>query len=86
MMDNQQHKISGYRDLSQQEIDLINQFKELEKEVGRAITDAKQKLYNSGHDANYIGEGTRCLNLARTNFQQAFMWAVRSVAQPESLL
>lgn len=71
-MDNQHQKISGYRDLSQDEIDLMNRIKVLAAQAGELITEL---------------QGTTTLDqrsvaLAKTNLQQGFMWAVRSVAQP----
>lgn len=70
-MDNQHKKISGYRDLSQEEIDLMNEAKELEKQAGRLF----RKLAAAGVPA-------RELALGRTKLQEGFMWLVRSVAQP----
>lgn len=71
-MDNQHQKISGYRDLSQDEIDLMNRIKVLAAQAGELIAEL---------------QGTTTLDqrsvaLAKTNLQQGFMWAVRSVAQP----
>jgi hypothetical protein len=71
-MDNQHKKISGYRDLSQEEIDLVNEGKAL----AELCKDFLVKL-----------EGTestdkRCVALGRTNLQQGFMWAIRGIAKP----
>lgn len=71
-MDNQHKKITGYRDLTQAEIDAMNRIKKLEAEAG--------KLYQ---DIGHIpGVDHRALALARTELQTGFMWFVRSVAQP----
>lgn len=52
-MENQHRKINGYRELSQEEIDLMNKIKKKGAELmalnaelcGRLSTDAEQKLY-----------------------------------------
>ena len=71
-MDNQHQKISGYRDLSQTEIDLMNEAKELAEKCGALINRLDQ----------IEGIDKRSLALGRTNLQQGFMWTVRSIAQP----
>lgn len=71
-MDNQHRKISGYRELSQEEVDAMNAIKELEREMGA--------LYKS--ISTVEGVDQRHLALARTNLQQGFMWFVRAIAKP----
>lgn len=71
-MDNQHKKITGYRDLSQQEIDAMNEGKELAKQVGAWV----EKLQAQE------GLDQRAVALGKTNLQQGFMWAIRGVAQP----
>lgn len=71
-MENQHKKISGYRDLSQEEIDLMNESKALAEQCGQLI----DKL------ASLECTDKRNVALAKTNLQQGFMWAIRAVAQP----
>ena len=71
-MDNQHQKIKGYRDLSQEEIDLMNEGKALAEKCGEFIV----KL-----ESNDITD-KRNVALGKTNLQQGFMWAIRGVAQP----
>ena len=71
-MDNQHKKISGYRDLSQEEIDHMNLIKKVEAAVGKVFREV-ESLPNVDR---------RELALARTNLQQGFMWFVRSIAKP----
>lgn len=73
-MDNQHRHIKGYRELTEEEIDLMNETKELAESCNKLLN----KLT--------LAEGTdmRCLRLARDNLQQGFMWAVRAVAKPDS--
>lgn len=71
-MDNQHRKISGYRELSQSEIDGMNSIKALEADAGELF---KQIQAIPGVDP-------RSLALARTHLQEGFMWFVRAVAKP----
>ena len=89
-MDNQHKKIKGYRDLSQQEIDLMNKIKEhaegariLIEEV-RSVRDELQGSILPPLDRKQYGESMDCLENAKTNLQQGYMWFVRSVALPET--
>lgn len=72
-MDNQHKRIAGYRDLSQAEIDLMNEAKALEAQVNglidrlRALPDADQ----------------RNVSLGQTYAEDAFSRLVRAVARPE---
>lgn len=71
-MDNQHKKIKGYRDLSQEEIDLMNEGKDLAERCGHYI--AKLEAVESTDKRN--------VSLGKTNLQQGFMWVIRSIAQP----
>ena len=71
-MDNQHQKIQGYRDLSQEEIDLMNEGKALAQQCGDFI--AKLEAIESTDKRNVA--------LGKTNLQQGFMWAIRAVEQP----
>ncbi len=71
-MDNQHKKITGYRDLSQVEIDDINKSKELAHQVGIFI----KALESIG------STDKRWLAIAKTDLQKGFMSLVRSIAQP----
>lgn len=74
MVDNQHKQISGYRDFTQFDIDVINHIKAAETELGKlwreiGATDAVDR---------------RWLAVARTHFEEGFMAFVRAVAKPES--
>lgn len=71
-MENQHRHITGYRELSEAEIDLMNQVKVKAAEVGALID---QLAAQQGLDQRWVG-------IARTQLQQGFMAAVRSIAQP----
>lgn len=73
-MDNQHKKITGYRDLTQEEIDLMNRSKELASEVGEFI----EYLSKTGY------EDKRWLAIAKTDLQKGFMSLTRSIAKPST--
>ena len=73
-MENQHQKIKGYRDLSQDEIDLMNEGKELAEKVGEFVAKVKNAP-NVDH---------RWIAIGQTNLQQGFMALIRSIARPES--
>ena len=73
-MKDQHEKIKGYRDLSQEEIDLMNECKVLAEQCGALISRLEA-----------IGDtDKRCVALGKTSLQQGFMWAIRGVARPET--
>lgn len=73
-MENQHKKIKGYRDLSQEEIDLMNEGKALAEQCGSFINKLQAMESND----------QRCVSLGKTNLQQGFMWAIRGIAQPQT--
>jgi hypothetical protein len=72
-MENQHRKITGYRELSQQEIDDMNAVKAMARDVGAMIDELEQ---NKGLDQRWVA-------IAKTHLQQGFMAATRAIAQPE---
>lgn len=73
-MKDQHTQIKGYRDLSQAEIDLMNEIKVKAAETG-ALIDKLQAT---------PGLDQRWVSIAKTDLQKGFMSAVRAVAQPTS--
>lgn len=73
-MENQHRKITGYRDLSQEEIDAMNSV----KSEGTRL----QSLVEELRDNKSIDQ--RWVDIAETHLQQGVMAAVRSIAQPTS--
>ena len=72
-MENQHRKISGYRELSQEEIDTMNQVKNTAKLVGGMIEDLEREE----------GLDKRWLAIAKTDLQKGFMAATRAIAKPD---
>lgn len=72
-MENQHRKIVGYRELTQDEIDLMNQIKEKGKELGTLV----EALWDcEGIDRNWLMRGEEKLQIG-------LMCLTRSVAKPD---
>lgn len=73
-MENQHRKITGYRELDQFEIDLMNRIKLVGEDVGKLVKDLEAvRLLDQ-----------RWVSIGKTHLQQGFMALVRGVAKPES--
>lgn len=73
-MENQHRKITGYRELSQDEINAMNKSKELASQVGDFIDELEKNGYVD-----------KCwLAIAKTDLQKAFMSLTRSIAKPST--
>lgn len=89
-MENQHRQIKGYRDLSQEEIDLMNAIKtkgaELDELIGRVKQHvATQVMASEQHEDKARinqAEPARWVSIARTDFQTGLMALTRAVAQP----
>ncbi len=73
-MENQHRKITGYRELSQAEIDLMNDIKAAGKDLGDLVATLKQM---PDIDQRWVSIGA-------TELQQGLMALTRAVARPES--
>lgn len=86
-MDNQHRKITGYRELSQADIDLMNEIKAKGGELQdlldkcRAVDVAEGKNGDAEHDAR-LDEASRWRAIAKTHLQEGLMALTRSVAKP----
>jgi hypothetical protein len=75
MVENQHRKIIGYRELSEDEIRLMNECKEVAKKVGE-LCDKVEKQFPA--------TDRRWAAIGRTQLQQGFMALIRSVAKPDT--
>lgn len=73
-MENQHQKITGYRDLTQAEIDMMNKIKALGTQVGELTTEVGS---TEGVDKRWLAIGV-------TDLQKGFMALTRSIAKPTS--
>lgn len=71
-MDNQHRQIKGYRELSQQEIDAMNEIKAKGAELGELVAKLRA---TEGLDQRWVSIGA-------TDLQTGLMALTRSVAQP----
>ncbi len=71
-MKDQHEKIKGYRDLSQEEIDMMNMSKDIAEKCGHFIAELE----------NIESIDKRWLAIAKTDLQKGMMSLVRSIAQP----
>ena len=93
-MENQHRKITGYRELSAEEIALMNEIKELGPKLEAVILkvqahvkkqrDACLNIEKYQQDYERLEDATpeRFTALAKTDFQTGLMYLVRAVAQP----
>lgn len=91
-MENQHRKITGYRDLEQHEIDLINEV----KAQGERLAELVTKVQAHVHGQRRLAEGTEAMNritiaeparwaaIGKTDLQSGLMALTRAVAQPTS--
>lgn len=86
-MENQHRKIVGYRELSQAEIDLMNEIKAKGKELEELIYKCRGvdvdvgKTGDREHD-EILDEASRWRAIAKTDLQTGLMALTRSVAKP----
>lgn len=73
-MENQHREITGYRDLTDREVALMNTIKGLAREVAELWLQVRDDVPDVD---------LRALRVARTELQDGFMWFVRAVARPD---
>ncbi len=78
-MENQHRKIKGYRELSQEEIELMNEIKEKGIELGKLVESIE--IFNA-QTGNH-GIDLRWVSIGKTHLQQGLMALTRSVAKPD---
>lgn len=82
-MENQHKMITGYRDLSQKEIDLMNRIKATAEQVRELLADISYGNPGGGEAPEGIADA-RWYAIARTHLQEGFMALTRSIAKPTS--
>lgn len=73
-MENQHRKITGYRELTEQEVDLMNQIKQKGVELGELVNTLK----------TISDLDQRWLSIGATDLQTGLMALTRAVAKPSS--
>ena len=93
-MQDQHKKIKGYRDLTQEEVDLMNEIKGHGQVTKNLIAKVrKMRKVNEENDTygnppthltqSQLDRSATCLDNAEVTLQTGMMWFVRSVALPE---
>lgn len=83
-MENQHRKIVGYRELSQDEIDLMNEVKTKGAELKELIDKVNANIAATNEEfGTPDAEHYRWTALAKTHFQQGLMALTRAVAKPD---
>ena len=72
-MENQHRKIKGYRELSQEEIDLMNEV----KAAGLVLEEVLRKVYD------HPEVDQRWASIGKTDLQKGLMALTRSIAKPD---
>lgn len=88
-MDNQHRKISGYRELTQAEIDLMNEIKGKGVELGELVHKLERMNHSNANTVIYLGSAIEELGEARAWVQEGkmqlkkgLMSLTRAVAKP----
>lgn len=86
-MENQHRKITGYLELTQEEIDLMNEIKEAGIRLG-ALVDKVNRVNSATDDQDFAEQVTRSQSMrwaaeAKTDFQKGLMCLTRAVTKPE---
>ncbi|MGY3943379.1 Acb2/Tad1 domain-containing protein [Aeromonas tecta] len=86
-MDNQHRKIAGYRELSQAEIDLMNDIKANGEQLRSLLTRVRAHVASQPEPEvphSTVTEPMLAIDEAQRLLQSGQMWLVRAVAQPNS--
>lgn len=84
-VENQHRTVKSYRDLSQEEIDLINDIKRTEQIVLRLVLAVQAQVRDTINENPKLAEQAeplRWLAIAKTDIEKGFMALVRAVAMP----
>ncbi len=84
-MENQHKKIKGYRELSQEEINLMNRIKEKGEELGTIVSELKDiRIIDNQLEPVKLMESHDAIAIAEPHLKTGVMWLVRAVALPDS--
>lgn len=82
-MGNQHHKISGYRELDQAEIDLMNEVAQMAEEVGSLVERIQRTtIVRDAVNTNEPMFDQRWVDIGKTDLQTGFKALLRSIAKP----
>lgn len=81
-MKDQHNLIKGYRDLTQEEIDLINEIKEAGSHLEVLLKKAESTITSDGGSDDWFRD-SNALGNAEDYLKTGIMWLTRTVAKPE---
>ena len=82
-MENQHRKIVGYRELTQDDIDLMNRIKKATSDMLTLHAEVQARIAATPPSEHLaIAEPEKWLEVGRTNIQIGAMALIRAVAQP----
>ncbi len=84
MAENQHRLIKGYRDLTQEEIDLMNKIKGIGTEIEKIIEEVEQTNLVVGSNTELDAEPSMWTHQAKINLKIGLMALTRAVAKPTS--
>lgn len=82
-MDNQHRKIKGYRELNQDEIDLINEIKSQGESLQGLIDTLTTMNIDSREQTLQVLESKKWVAIGEAHLQQGLMALVRAVSKPD---
>ena len=89
-MDNQHKLIKGYRDLSQEDIDLMKKIKVLAEQVGELVKELEAKTQNDYYEDESPDDGEEAITAmtwvshGKKDLQLGFMQLTRAIAKPST--
>lgn len=81
-MDNQHQKITGYRELDQVEIDLMNEVKAHAEATRQLVLRVENAVLDRAAQHGSLSEPMSWLVRGRTDLQVGYMKLVRAIARP----
>ena len=81
-MENQHREIKGYRDLSQEEIDAMNECKALAEQCGAMIAKLRDPANAPKTEGGPHSFDQRWVSIGATHLQEGWMAVIRGIAQP----
>lgn len=83
-MDNQHRQIKGYRELTQDDINMMNEIKQKGAELGELIHKLEARQQDIAREFRTgDAEPYRWISIGKTHLQQGLMALTRAVAKPE---
>ena len=77
--------VTGYRTLTQSELDLMNEIKAEAEKCGELVARLRTRQRVPGADMPVLGLDARWISIGATDLQTGFMALVRAVAQPTTV-